>query len=123
MADAALSPNVPVIPEVTIDSAESMRRSAAKLFLEDLKRSVRPSRGHDVCEVIPGAFYWRKHPSENEWLRGIAKRFEDCGHTTRYENRVTYWETYDGDKLPVGEIKWHMCVSWGSTGANDTINI
>jgi hypothetical protein len=111
---------LPVIPE--IDSAESKRRAVAKLFLGHLRRNSRPGLGYSNCEVISEDFYWHKHPSENEWLRGIAKRFEECGHTTYYKDLPTYWESPQSDHISYGK-KWHMCVSWGSTGAGDKIDV
>lgn len=113
---------VPILPEVVIDSAESQRRAMAKSYLEYLKRKTQKNSRHFVCEKIPNGFYWEKHPSENHWLGGIANRFEECGYATSFENRMTYFR-FDRGGLTEDGKKWHMCLSWASTGTGDKIDV
>lgn len=117
-----MSNQVSILLEVVIDSAESQRRAMAKSYLEYLKREIQKKPRHYICKKIPNGFYWENHPSENAWLRGIAERFEECGYATSFENRMTYFRFDQGGLTEDGK-KWHMCLSWGSTGAGDKIDV
>jgi len=94
----------------------------AKSYFEYLKHKTQKKSRHYICKKIPAGFYWEEHPSENKWLRGIAERFEQCGYNAYFQNRMTY-SRFDQGGLAEDGKKWHMCLSWASTGSGDKIDV